>query len=176
MTTTTIPTFHERCRKVALSLIKICQDRSVCSALRPLLTGLPEAEIRSQRYLPQREGTNESLFTLVAGLVAEYPCPLPEERLSFGTSMWRLANHPDVNNKGVERRLDLLLQLEQEALVSPLHGLIVQARGAKILVDYGELLYHLHHWDNPERWVQLRWAKHYWCPVNDPSAEPTTEE
>jgi CRISPR type I-E-associated protein CasB/Cse2 len=174
--TTASSTFNERCRTAVSRLIALCQDRAVSSALRPLLTGLPDAEIRAQRYLPNRNGTREDLFTLVAGLVAEYPCPSTDDRISFGSSLRRLANHPDVNDQGIERRLDLLLQLELDTLTSPLHALIVQARGAKIHVDFGELLYHLHHWDNAEKWVQLSWAKHFWCPVVDSESEITSED
>ncbi|MBC7928617.1 MAG: type I-E CRISPR-associated protein Cse2/CasB [Bryobacteraceae bacterium] len=166
---------HERCRKAADNLITRCQDRAICSALRPLLTELPEAEIRARRYLPSSEGIWEKLFLRVAGLVAEYPCPLPEEPISFGASLRRLANHPDVNAKGVERRLELLLQLEQEALTSPLHSLIVQARGAKIPVDFRELLFDLDRWQYPDHKAQLRWAKDFWCVEPEADSESGAE-
>jgi CRISPR type I-E-associated protein CasB/Cse2 len=163
----TAPSLKDRCLATVDKLIKTCQDPAARSALRPLLMGIPEMQIRAMRYLPQNAPVNKDLLHLIAGLIAEYPCEQGSD-LSFGASLRQLAKHPKINATGIERRLELLLQLDVKSLTQPLHGLIVQARGAKTLVDYGTLLYHLNCWDDTRKWVQLQWARDFWCPT-----EPT---
>jgi CRISPR type I-E-associated protein CasB/Cse2 len=173
----------DHCRTTVDALIKTCQDRAARSALRPLLSGIPEMQIRAMRYLPSHAPAHQDLLYLIAGLIAEYPCE-PDKPLSFGASLDRLSKHADINATGIERRLESLLQLELDSLVQPLHSLILQARGtrgAEIPIDYTMLLYHLRCWDDPRKWVQLTWARDFWCPQADgeepkPDETPTLEQ
>jgi len=161
---TSSPALKDHCYKTVDQLIKTCQDRAARSHIRPLLWGLPEMQIRAMRYLPKNASVDEDLLYLIAGLIAEYPCE-QESHLSFGATLQKLASHPEIKATGIERQLELLLQLGVESLTPILHGLIVQARHTKTPVDYGTLLYHLHRWDDPRRWVQLQWARDFWCPT-----------
>jgi hypothetical protein len=153
----------QSCNEEAKQLIIICQDRTARSFLRQLLTGIPEMEIKAKKYMGNLAYPRCSKKNLIAGSIAEYPCEVPAEPFSFGTSLNKLCQHPDINSLGIERRLEMLLDLEVSSLTQPLHSLIIQARHTKIPIDYGELLYHLYCWDNPEKWVQLRWAEDFWC-------------
>jgi CRISPR type I-E-associated protein CasB/Cse2 len=157
------PSLKERCRTTVDQLIKTCQDRAACSALRPLLTGIPDMQIRAMRYLPKSSPVHQDLLYLIAGLIAEYPCE-QDITFSFGTSLQKLSTHSEVKTAGIERRLESLLQIDLDSLTQPLHSLIVQARGTKTPVDYATLLYHLRCWDDSRKWVQLAWAKDFWCP------------
>lgn len=165
---------HDRCRTTVDELIKTCQDRAARSALRPLLMGIPEMQIRAMRYLPKTSPAQQDLLFLIAGLIAEYPCRL-DNTLSFGASLYQLSQHPDIRSKvtgkapGIERRLESLLQLELDSLVQPLHSLVVQLSSTQssrtpIAIDYATLLYHLRCWDDSRKWVQLTWARDFWCP------------
>lgn len=172
--TQTIPSLTDRCRTTVDELIKTCQDRAACSALRPLLTGIPEMQIRAMRYLPKSWTVNQDLLFAIAGLIAEYPCE-QNSTLSFGASLQKLSNHPEVKATGIERRLESLLQLDLESLTQPLHSLIVQARSTKTPIDYATLLYHLRCWDDSRKWVQLTWAKDFWCPKEN-EADPKPDQ
>jgi CRISPR system Cascade subunit CasB len=137
-------------------------------------------QIRAMRYLTKTSPVKQDLLFVIAGLIAEYPCE-QDSILSFGVSLQKLSNHPEVKATGIERRLESLLQLDLESLAQPLHSLIVQARGTKTPVDYATLLYDLRCWDNPEKWVQLRWARDFWCPKENeddqnPDQTPVTDE
>jgi CRISPR type I-E-associated protein CasB/Cse2 len=164
----------DHCRTTVDALIKTCQDRSARSVLRPLLSGIPEMQIRAMRYLPRNSAVHQDLLYLIAGLIAEYPCE-PDKPLSFGASLDRLSKHADINATGIERRLESLLQLDLDSLVQPLHSLILQARGTEIPVDYTMLLYHLRCWDDSRKWVQLAWARDFWCSQAD-GEEPKPDE
>jgi CRISPR type I-E-associated protein CasB/Cse2 len=159
----------DRCHKTVRNLLNTCQNRAARSALRPLLTEVPDMQIRAMRYLPTGSWVDELLFT-ISGLIAEYPYEWLEEKQpqSFGVSIYELSQKIKANSAerdpGIERRLELLLQLEVSSLVHPLHGLVVQAREHKIPIDFATLFYHLHCWDDSRRWVQLSWAKDFWCP------------
>lgn len=165
------PSLKDRCRTTVEELIKTCQDRAARSALRSLLAGIPDMQIRAMRYLPKKAPVHQDLLFLISGLIAEYPCfqPEAEKSLSFGASLQKLSNHPDVKAMGIERRLESLLQLELDSLVQPLHSLVgqfgsTQSSKSPIALDYTTLLYHLRCWDDPRKWVQLAWARDFWCP------------
>lgn len=160
---TTPLSLKDACRITVEQLLKICQDRAACSALRPLLTGLEDTQIRAMRYLPRNWPVHQDLLFLIAGLIAEYPCE-SDHSLSFGASLQKLSNHPDIKFTGIERRLETLLQLDIESLAPPLHSLIIQAKGTKTPIDYVTLLFHLRCWDDSRKWVQLTWARDFWCP------------
>jgi CRISPR type I-E-associated protein CasB/Cse2 len=169
----------DRCRKTVRNLLNTCKNRAARSVLRPLLTEVPDTQIRAMRYLPTGSWVDELLFT-ISGLIAEYPYEwLEEKQQSFGTSMYELSQKIKANSAerdpGIERRLELLLQLEVSSLVHPLHGLVVQAREHKIPIDFATLFYDLNCWDDSRRWVQLRWAKDFWCP-KDSDEEPGSSE
>jgi CRISPR type I-E-associated protein CasB/Cse2 len=161
--TQTVPCLKDRCHTAVNELIKTCQDRAARSTLRPLLAGIPDMQIRAMRYLPKHSPVQQDLLYLIAGLIAEYPCE-QGSTLSFGASLQKLSTHPDVKAAGIERRIESLLQLDLESLMQPLHSLVIQARGTKIPIDYATLLYHLHCWDDSRKWVQLAWARDFWCP------------
>lgn len=168
-------TFKNSCRETADKLIIQCQDRSARSNLRQLLMGIPEVQSKALRYLkniPRPSYSNQwELLFLIAGLIAEYPCPLPDKPISFGTSLYKIAQDPEIKSTGIERRLESLLELERSSLTQPLHSLVLQARKPKITIDYGTLMYELSCWDSPDKWIQLSWAKDFWCPREDAQEE-----
>jgi CRISPR type I-E-associated protein CasB/Cse2 len=170
-------TLKEKCKKTTDELLLICQDRTACSVIRPVLSDIPTAKIQAMRYLPNRWDNNEDLLFLVAGLIATHPCQSAKldededdkstEFQSFGQSLYRLSKHPDVNEKGIEHRFQLLLQLERESLSHTLHSLVEQAKKPGTYIDYAALLYHLHSWNNPKKWVQMKWAEDYYWNSSD---------
>lgn len=179
-------TLKEKCQKTTDDLLLICQDRTACSVIRPVLSGIPTAKIQAMRYLPKNWSSHEDLLFLVSGLIATYPCQPPESSgddddksngaQSFGCSLYRLSKHPDMNEKGIEHRLQLLLQLERESLSHTLHGLVEQAKKPRIYIDYAAMLYHLCCWDSQDKWVQMKWAKDYYWNSSDDSDDSQGEE
>lgn len=167
-----------RCYKIATALIEKCQDRAVRSHLRQLLQDNPDSQMGAIRYLrdlPEREKVNPSLLHLVSGLIAEYPCSVPDKSFTLGTSLAKLVRHPDINSSGVERRFELLLQLERVSLVQQLHSLVLQTENTQrtnnpVSIDFAKLFYDLHSWDSPDKWVQLAWSRDFWY------ASPDEEE
>lgn len=167
-----------RCHNIATALVEKCQDRAIRSHLRQLLQDNLDSQMRAMRYLrdlPEMSKVNQALLHLVSGLIAEYPCTVPDEPFTLGASLAKLVRHPDVNSSGIERRFELLLQLERVSLVQQLHGLVIQAENTQrtnnpISIDFAKLFYDLHSWDSSDKWVQLSWSKDFWY------AKPNEEE
>lgn len=159
-----------RCHKIATALVEKCQDRAIRSHLRQLLQDNLDLQMRAMKYLrdlPERSKVYQPLLHLVSGLIAEYPCNVPDESFTLGVSLAKLVRHPDVNSSGVERRFELLLQLERVSLVQQLHSLVIQAENTQrtnnpISIDFAKLFYDLHSWDSSDKWVQLSWSKDFW--------------
>ncbi|MEA5463890.1 type I-E CRISPR-associated protein Cse2/CasB [Leptothoe sp. PORK10 BA2] len=170
--------FEVSCRGIVTALFEKCQDRAIRSHLRQLLQDNPDFQMGAMRYLrdlPKRSKVNQELLHLISGLIAEYPCDISDEPFTLGASLAKLSRHPDTNSSGVERRFELLLQLERSSLAQQLHGLVIQAENTQrtnnpVRIDFAKLLYDLHSWDRPEKWVQLSWSRDFWY------AKPDEEE
>lgn len=133
------------------------EDSRVHRIVYPLLQGIPQAD--------------EWRWFLVAGLAAllsrDYD---PETRnaslgrilrsLSFADGPHRVPDH----QHPLERRFEALLNAEARELHVHLRALVRRCARAGIAVDLASLLRDLQWWDRPERRVQRRWARDFWCP------------
>jgi CRISPR system Cascade subunit CasB len=116
-------------------------------------------------YLPERVTPwQRNAFFLVGGLFASHPTP-HEARENLGESLRRVGRH-----ESAEKRFVALLNCPSERLGYQLRQVVRQAQSREVPVNYRWLLFDLLDWDDPERSVQLKWARAYWRP-DDPAVD-----
>lgn len=99
----------------------------------------------------------EEIYFLVACLF-----PLAEEGSSsnLGASFREVSN--DRNRKGIERRLEVLMDADLEQLPFRLRQAIHFLQSNRAKVNWIALLSDLLNWTHPDRFVQRNWARTYY--------------
>ncbi len=77
----------------------------------------------------------------------------------FGTSLKR-ARDPK-NNKGLDRRVEILLDSEAAQLSFHLRQTVHFLHSKRVRISWGSLLEDLIQWTHPDRYIQQRWARSY---------------
>lgn len=157
------------------------------------------------RYLPNIEWPGEKqgrcpwvhrAFFMLGGLFALHP-KNEHNRAGFGDTMRQIAtrarskagSQPGPGNvhklDSHDMRMMALLRCSQERVGGHLRQAISLAKAHEVSVDYEGLLLDILRWDEPERKVQLGWARHFWHsnngaqkigPVADADETEETEE
>ena len=65
------------------------------------------------------------------------------------------------NNKGLDRRVEVLLDADLTQLHFRLRQSIHFLQSCRVNVNWLQLLDDLCHWDHPDRYIQQRWARSY---------------
>jgi CRISPR system Cascade subunit CasB len=73
------------------------------------------------------------------------------------------AARSDTNAKGIDRRVEALLDAEGEQLRFRLRQAIRFAQSSRVTVNWPQLLRDVLRWDHPARFVQQRWAESYFA-------------
>ncbi len=75
------------------------------------------------------------------------------------------------DSRGAERRLTSLLDADSDELVWRLRQAVQLVVADGQALDWPRLLDDLLSWQHPQRWVQQRWAREFWCrlPENAPT-------
>ncbi len=74
-----------------------------------------------------------------------------------------LRNHQSTASKSIEQRFIALLDADADELQWRLRHLTSQLSAAGISVDWPALLKDLWAWNSSQRYVQIRWARHFWA-------------
>jgi CRISPR system Cascade subunit CasB len=74
-----------------------------------------------------------------------------------------LRNHHSMASKSIEQRFIALLDADADELQWRLRHLTSQLSAARISVDWPALLKDLWAWNSSQRYVQIRWARHFWA-------------
>jgi CRISPR type I-E-associated protein CasB/Cse2 len=142
-------------------------DRRALAALRRSLATWPKLPPEAVRvvapFLPEHAtGWRETVYYLIGGLFALYPCPSSQEKygLSLGKAL-HLAQKGD-EGLGPERRLLALLGCNSEDLPNHLRHAVSYLRAREVPIDYRQLMWHLLQWDKIESNVQRRWGRDFW--------------
>jgi CRISPR type I-E-associated protein CasB/Cse2 len=145
-------------------------DRGTLAELRRLPTGAGLSAVLAGpigRLLPAAETTNswdEDDYLLVGSLFAltvkDPQKASSDEDVNLGGTIGRyLAQKPEEERTGVERRFRALLGASREALPEYLRALLSLIPERP--VNWAQLLHDLKRWSHPDGWGQRRWARSY---------------
>lgn len=105
---------------------------------------------------PAPPSTDEPVYWLVATL---FPLLEGSGKGNFGSALRRVRTKD--NEKGLDRRLETLLDADNTQLAYRLSQLVSFLHANKEKVNWANLLADLLHWQHPDRFVQKAWAKAY---------------
>lgn len=110
-------------------------------------------------YLGEREHPGDRWFFAVATLFALHPLDT-QERLSLGGAFGRLRGNSD----SIEKRFQLLIASDEEDLFERLKQIVSLLKADGVPLNWYALLSDLttNSWDDPERTLQLRWARDFY--------------
>ena len=120
-----------------------------------------------RNVLPLLDGihhNDEWRYFLVAGLVALNPAPqahVDGQGSDIGTALRSLAQITSAD--AVERRFIRLLDADPHQLAHHLRQTVQLINSHGVPWDAAQLLGDLRYWTHPDRFVQRRWARHYWA-------------
>lgn len=111
------------------------------------------------RLLPPGVNQNqEELYFMVATL---YPLAEGGGKGNLGITLRQA--RVDKYAKGLDRRVERLLDAEESQLAFRLRQSIRFLQSSRVRVDWAVLLEDLHYWTHPDRLVQRRWARAYFA-------------
>jgi CRISPR system Cascade subunit CasB len=67
-----------------------------------------------------------------------------------------------------------LLDADADELPWRLRQITAVLDAAAVVIDWSSLLSDLWRWNHPDRYVQVRWARHFWSPISRSGKEPKT--
>lgn len=100
----------------------------------------------------------ESAYFLIATL---YPMTDAGGNDDFGATLRRAVN--DKNRKGIDRRMQILLEADAAQLAFRLRQAVQFLRSQRVHVNWHQLLADVLLWTHPDRPVQRRWARSYYA-------------
>lgn len=159
------PAYLSREKEFLTAIAKrIDKDNGAKAIMKRALTG----DDRHQRHiypivLPLLWGVRENqqdLWNFVASLSAYYPQTVRPEPKDFGHSCRELQN--SLTSRGTDRRFRALLDLSLVDIKTPVTALVRQIKSKGISIDYPLLLADLCQWEQPDQYIQDRWARSFW--------------
>lgn len=172
----------------ALKAMEKSDDGSARAGLAALRIGLRskdgmciEAMPHVSPYLGDWQTDNERWFFIVATLFALHPQSHPQdgwplykrkskwESESLGGAFAQLRKKSD----SIEKRFQLLLACDEENLWEQLVQIVSLLKSEKVPLNWFRLLDDLtqNNWDDPERPLQLRWARDFYKPAANFAAQ-----
>lgn len=135
----------------SLARLKRCAGRSLAQSME--VVGL------FYRLLPGGVPVQqEERYFLVATL---FPAATTANTGSLGAALAVARN--DQNNRGLDRRIEVLLDADESQLPFRLRQAIHFLHSNGVGVAWPRLLQDLLYWDHPERFVQKTWARDYFA-------------
>ena len=124
------------------------------------------------RLLPYGAGAaREEMYFLVATL---YPLAESSSVGNLGTSL-HCARDPDPKkNKGLDRRVEILLDADKTQLPFRLRQAIRFLKSKRVSVNWQQLLEDLQKWNRPSRIAQKQWARAYFALPETPTDADTS--
>jgi CRISPR system Cascade subunit CasB len=109
------------------------------------------------RLLPHGiQAHQESIYFLVATL---FPLADSGGSGNLGSELFRAQSSK--NEKGLDRRMEVLLDADASQLSYRLRRAIAYLRSCRVPVNWYQLLEDLLQWNHPDRYIQQRWARSY---------------
>lgn len=121
------------------------------------------------RLLPYGvSAAQEETYFLVATL---YPLTEGGGRGNLGTSLHRARDTDPKKNKGLDRRIEILLDADKTQLRFRLRQAIRFLKSERVSVNWQQLLEDLQKWNRPSRIAQKQWAHAYFALPEMPRGE-----
>jgi CRISPR system Cascade subunit CasB len=169
------------------------EDRGALAALRRGLTMEPADMIPMYPHVtlflaPDAPRSREKAYYLVAALFALHPDPWhraegSEQPTNLGASVRRLRERSPEGSEdagenrtsSLDRRFIALLNAHPEDLAQHLRHIVglLQSGDSPVPVDWLTLLDDIQQWNNPDRYVQRRWARAFWGGGSEEKEETT---
>lgn len=154
-------------------------DRATLAQLRHSLSFPPGEAIAAfafvERFTSSLEGWPREVYYLVAGLFATHPEHTSLEDESLGATFQRVyygrGEPPSIN-----QRFRALIAADDQQLGHHLRHAITLIRAEGLGVNYALLLSHLNAWNSEKQWVQQRWARDFYRPLDTESTEEAPEK
>lgn len=80
---------------------------------------------------------------------------------NLGASLYRARDPNQKQNKGLDRRIEILLDADKTQLPFRLRQTILFLKSKRVRVNWQRLLEDLQKWDHPNRIIQKQWAYSY---------------
>jgi len=93
---------------------------------------------------------------------------------NLGTSLYRARDPKRQEDPGLDRRVEVLLDANQEQLRFRLRQAIRYLDSQRVAVNWPQLLKDLLAWDHPKRYVQENWARSYFAPSKKSKSDADT--
>jgi CRISPR system Cascade subunit CasB len=90
---------------------------------------------------------------------------------NLGASLYRARDSKRQENPGLDRRVEVLLDANEEQLRFRLRQAIRYLDSRRVAVKWPQLLRDLLAWDHPKRYVQENWARSYFAPYKKSTSE-----
>lgn len=138
-------------------------DRATMAALRAGLRASNGVAVEMMPFvapfLPERESERDNHFFQVAALFALHP-----QNTFSGTFASAFRTLADKGSDSIEKRFQMLLACESDQLFRQLQQCVSLLHSENIPVNWRRLLEDLTFgsWDDPERPLQLRWAREFY--------------
>jgi len=143
-------------------------NRAALATLRRALTGKPSDVVRTFQYigdwLPPGQKAQD-FYILVAGLFASHSQSTDHGNLGMHLAALRdvaLRENDAARAMMLDKRLAAMLQVRSSHLGPHLRRMISFLKQGGIPVNWSQLLRDLRHWDDPQGYVQYRWALAFW--------------
>lgn len=115
--------------------------------------------------------TQEEIYFLLATL---YPIAEGGGSGNLGASLHRARDPKPSKNKGLDRRVEILLDADATQLSFRLRQAIKFLKSKRVRVQWTLLLNDLLKWNSPYRSVQKQWARAYFALPVSPDKQPAT--
>lgn len=108
-------------------------------------------------------GTPESQHEIYFMVATLHPLAEPGGQGDFGAALRKAKASNASNSKGVDRRIQVLLDSDEVQLAFRLRQAVNYLKSCEVRLNWPLLLEDLLYWNYPERRVQRRWAQSYYA-------------
>lgn len=95
---------------------------------------------------------------------------------NLGASLHRARDPKRSENPGLDRRVEVLLDANEEQLRFRLRQAVRYLYGQRVTVNWPQLLKDLLAWNHPKRYVQENWARSYFAPQKKSKSDASPDD
>jgi CRISPR system Cascade subunit CasB len=126
-----------------------------------------------ERFTSSLFGWDREAYYLTAGLFATHPDQTEDETETLGAT-FRRVYYERGESESIAKRFLALIDADPEQISERLRHAINLIQSHNFAVNYDLLLSHLTAWNSEKKWVQQRWARDFYRPLETPAKPETT--